>query len=598
MPARLTLPTLLVAAAQLMVSACGEDPTPPPPRPDPARKPTMVIVSGNGQRAEVRTALPAPLVVQVLDSLNRPARDVVVRFSNAGAPASDSMATNSQGIASVVWTLDSLAIDQEILAQATVHPGPANGIAVAMFRAGATAGPPARLTLAGGDGAVAAPGGSVDTVTVDAFDRYGNPAAGAPVEWLVKIGGGTIRPIDTRTDDRGRAHAIWHLGPTEGPNALDVIAGSITGRVTATASVEFPGKEVVVGEYHSCALTSRGVAYCWGVNSGGQLGAGRIDEASNASPQRVAGGLTFTSLVAGLEHTCGLTDRGEAYCWGNGRAGQLGSGSVGLTSAPARVASGLSYLTLAAGARHTCGLTTGRSIYCWGDNSFGQLGDAVDRPIGPSGNRAYPVLISAAGAPAFLAIAAGALSTCAISTNGGTYCWGANSVRELGGDLPGRCAVIGTAALYDGTTPVPCSAAPVRVEVETLVSLAASKSGWCGVTTGARLVCWGNYFQRPQLVPEARATTAWVIGLDVCGRDNLDPISCWGVWGGRSGSVRPFGEQVPLAKLAGGMTHSCGVSAGGREVVYCWGDNIGGQLGDGTTVFRPLPVPVLSPRVF
>ena len=86
MPTRLTFPTVLVAAAQLAVSACGEDPTPPPPRPGPARKPTIVIVSGNGQRAEVRTALPAPLVVQVLDSLNRPARDVVVRFSNAGAP--------------------------------------------------------------------------------------------------------------------------------------------------------------------------------------------------------------------------------------------------------------------------------------------------------------------------------------------------------------------------------------------------------------------------------------------------------------------------------------------------------------------------------
>jgi hypothetical protein len=333
------------------------------------------------------------------------------------------------------------------------------------------------------------------------------------------------------------------------------------------------------------------------VNSGGQLGAGRIDEASNSSPQRVAGGLTFTSLVAGLEHTCGLTDRGDAYCWGNGRAGQLGIGSVGLMSAPARVASGLSYLTLAAGARHTCGLTTGRSIYCWGDNAFGQLGDAVDRPIGPSGNRAYPVLISAAGAPAFLAIAAGALSTCGISTNGSTYCWGANSVRELGGDLPGRCAVIGTAALYDGTTPVPCSAAPVRVEVETLVSLAASKSGWCGVTVTTALFCWGNAFERPRLVEGARVTAAWVVDADVCGQEAGDSVACWGVWG-RTGFpiVRPFGDQVRLANIARGIVHSCGLSTDGKSTVYCWGANSSGQLGDGTTNGRASPVPVLSPR--
>jgi alpha-tubulin suppressor-like RCC1 family protein len=39
--------------------------------------------------------------------------------------------------------------------------------------------------------------------------------------------------------------------------------------------------------------------------------------------------------------------------------------------------------------------------------------------------------------------------------------------------------------------------------------------------------------------------------------------------------------------LAPGMTHSCAMVAGGT--VYCWGSNDGGQIGDGTTVGRPIP---------
>jgi len=39
-----------------------------------------------------------------------------------------------------------------------------------------------------------------------------------------------------------------------------------------------------------------------------------------------------------------------------------------------------------------------------------------------------------------------------------------------------------------------------------------------------------------------------------------------------------------------GSLHTCGVTAAG--VIYCWGSNRFGQLGDGTTSDRKSPVPV------
>jgi alpha-tubulin suppressor-like RCC1 family protein len=39
-----------------------------------------------------------------------------------------------------------------------------------------------------------------------------------------------------------------------------------------------------------------------------------------------------------------------------------------------------------------------------------------------------------------------------------------------------------------------------------------------------------------------------------------------------------------------GAQTGCGIRADGS--LWCWGDNTYGQIGDGTTRFRPLPVPV------
>lgn len=77
-------------------------------------------------------------------------------------------------------------------------------------------------------------------------------------------------------------------------------------------------------------------------------------------------------MVAGEQHTCGLTAAGGVTCWGGNRKGQLGDGShVDRTTAVEvpGLTSGVS--TITAGWQHTSALTIAGDVKCWGDNQDG-----------------------------------------------------------------------------------------------------------------------------------------------------------------------------------------------------------------------------------
>jgi alpha-tubulin suppressor-like RCC1 family protein len=132
--------------------------------------------------------------------------------------------------------------------------------------------------------------------------------------------------------------------------------------------------QIVVGHFHSCGLQADGAAWCWG--SPDRTGLGDSPPPANlwtAIP--VAGGHVFQSITGGIDHTCGLTTTGQAYCWGlnaEGRTGQVPAGD-GVVRSPTLVQGGRTYTRLVAGKVHTCGLAAD-GLYCWGDNTSGQLG--------------------------------------------------------------------------------------------------------------------------------------------------------------------------------------------------------------------------------
>lgn len=196
---------------------------------------------------------------------------------------------------------------------------------------------------------------------------------------------------------------------------------------------------VVTGEAHSCGLDLEGAAFCWGWNWWGQLGNDSITD--SALPLRIPGGLAFESLTSGAHHICGLTSEGKAYCWGRGREGQLGvePGEFGFNTIPEEVTTDLIFQSLDAGALHTCGVAVGGTAYCWGSGRNGRLGGANET--------GSIVPVEVVGSLVFSSISAGQEHTCGSTTTGLVYCWGSNFDGQLGileeGDFSTPQLVIG-----------------------------------------------------------------------------------------------------------------------------------------------------------
>jgi len=315
---------------------------------------------------------------------------------------------------------------------------------------------------------------------------------------------------------------------------------------TAVPSIVSPDVRfgaIAAGMSHSCALargTGGGAAWCWGDNDQGQLGDKTI--APHPTPVRAAEGHTFTAIVVGAAHSCGLEADGEAWCWGSNVHGQVGGGeaaSPGI-SAPALVAGSHTWTAITAGWNFTCGLERGGRAYCWGDNASGQLGN------GAISERRSPEPVSSS--LSFTAIAAGNAHACGVTAQGDAYCWGENSSGQLG----------------DGTRIDRHEPAKVKTSVR-FVALAAGAVHTCGLATDGEAYCWGrnSYGQ----LGNGTAT------------DEAQPVRVAG--GHAFASLRSFGS------------HTCGSTTSGEA--FCWGYNLDGQLGDGTRAHRNRPVYVETP---
>jgi alpha-tubulin suppressor-like RCC1 family protein len=264
-------------------------------------------------------------------------------------------------------------------------------------------------------------------------------------------------------------------GNTTSSNIPVAVAAPTGGSVLTFSSLETIGN-------HTCGLTTSGAAYCWGRGTSGQLGNGTSGTGviSNV-PVPVSGGLVFTSLVVGNDHSCGLTrDTQEAYCWGLNVSGQLGNGTSGNgtnSNVPVPVSGGLTFSSLSGGNLHTCGVTTTNVGYCWGENSLRVLG------TGNQTNSNVPVAVVAptgGSVLSFSSIQAGREHTCAITTAGAGYCWGNGANGRLGDN-----------AGASSTRPV-AVAAPTGGSVLTFSSIQAGGSHSCGLTTTGLAYCWGE----------------------------------------------------------------------------------------------------------
>jgi alpha-tubulin suppressor-like RCC1 family protein len=86
----------------------------------------------------------------------------------------------------------------------------------------------------------------------------------------------------------------------------------------------------------------------------------------------------------------------------------------------------LRFVSITAGADHVCALTDDGDAYCWGSNTVGQLGNgAADSIPHTKPSRVH-------SEAKFTELSAGFMHTCALERNGSAWCWGANETAQLG----------------------------------------------------------------------------------------------------------------------------------------------------------------------
>jgi alpha-tubulin suppressor-like RCC1 family protein len=218
-----------------------------------------------------------------------------------------------------------------------------------------------------------------------------------------------------------RAYCWGYNGAGQLGNGMRSIDPQLT-PVAVVGGLQF--RQVSGGTQHTCGVTTDNRVFCWGQNSSGQIG-DSTEVSLRLSPTRVAAGTRqWRQIDAGFSHTCAVTTTYRAFCWGNGREGQLGNGKSYLSFWPRAVAGGLSFERVTAGHRHTCGETTTNRAYCWGYNDSGQLGD------GTTIQRLTPVAV--VGALSFRQVSAGGYHSCGVTSGSLAWCWGVNRVGELG----------------------------------------------------------------------------------------------------------------------------------------------------------------------
>jgi len=370
----------------------------------------------------------------------------------------------------------------------------------------------------------------------------------AATSWALIAGGGQHALAATLN----RTLYAWGLGTSGqlGNNTAVTVSSPVLVRPPASNILSW--KQISTGFNHSLGILSNNTLWAWGSSALGQLGNGT--SVGQSYPVQIGASL-WTAVAAGALHSLAIRADNTLWAWGHNSNGQLGDATVTGRSSPVLVSgpTGASWTSISAGAAHSLGITTEGRLYAWGQGNSGQLGNSILVSI------SSPILVSGPVSTSWLVVSAGGSQSFGITVLGHLYGWGYNGDGELG-DLS-----------------LASKSAPVLVSGPVSTSWAAVAAGFwhtLGITTQGRLYAWG-YNTNGQLgdtTTVLKSSPVLVSG---------PAATSWAFISAGGNQASPFGEQ------------SYGITTLG--VLYAWGNNTFGQLGDNTVTTRLSPVLVSGP---
>ena len=285
---------------------------------------------------------------------------------------------------------------------------------------------------------------------------------------------------------------------------------------------------------------------------------------SNFSVNALA--IRIVKVSNGSYHSFGLTSDGRIYAWGRNTSGELGIGTtLARSNVPIAVKTtgtpmdGKVVKQVEGGGRyegsHSIALASDGTVYTWGLNQYGQLGNNTTT------NSRSPIAVQVAGTPlagkTIVQIAAGADHSLALDSDGALYAWGSNAYGQLGNGTTTNSSV-----------PVAVKIAGTPLAGKTIVQIAAGANHNMVLTSDGAVYTWGwNY--HGQLGNNTKTNSNTIVAVQTIST----PIA---------------GKKI--VKIAAGQGHSLALTDDG--MVYTWGRNDTGQLGNNATTDVMLPVTV------
>ena len=314
------------------------------------------------------------------------------------------------------------------------------------------------------------------------------------------------------------------------------------------------------GASESFVIDGNGTLWAWGDNQWGQLGDGTTEDRSR--PVRVLEGVR--SVSAGESHTYAVLEDNTLWAWGRNVSNAF-PGADDLISSPVPLNIMDDVASVSTGVCTHLAVKTDGSLWAWGK----YIGDRTNKQV----STPKKIMDNVADA------CTGFGHSLALKQDGSLWAWGQNNDGEIG-DGSGRERLT-----------------PAKV-LDNVVSASAGYGFSAAVKADGTLWTWGRNWQG-----ELGDGTIWIWGPNWDWHSS-DPeedqrlqetLAAWiEMWGPEANRDHSIPTQVldGVRRVCTSNNNTYALREDG--VLWAWGNNSAGDVGDGTSQDRLRPVPVLD----